>query len=286
VAPGDRVIPYLLPHCGICPYCRSGRTNYCVEFLRSFRRPEDTPFTLNGERVASYCGTGTFSEFTVTREDQVVKVNGAAPASPTCCIGCGVATGLGAVLKTANVRKGASVVIFGAGGVGLSASQGASIAGAGTIILVDINADKEAVARRMGATHFINAATGDVVEQVMQITVTGADYCFECVGSVELTRQAFACANCGWGEVVSVGMIPDSTPPIIAPTALRNRTWRRSLMGSATLADVADYVDWYVEGRLNLDDIVSHVVPLEQINAGIDLMHHGKAARVTIDYSA
>jgi S-(hydroxymethyl)glutathione dehydrogenase / alcohol dehydrogenase len=152
------------------------------------------------------------------------------------------------------------------------------------IIAVDIVHEKEALARRMGATHFVNSSQVDPVERIMEITTVGADYCFECVGSWELTLQAFACANRGWGEVVSVGMIPDSKPSPIVASALRNRTWKRTLMGSTSLDDIATFVDWSVEGKIDLSQIVSHRISLDEINDGIDLMHHGKATRVVIEY--
>jgi S-(hydroxymethyl)glutathione dehydrogenase/alcohol dehydrogenase len=284
-APGDRVVPFVIPHCGNCAYCRSGRTNFCAEFQRTFRDPQMTRFSSGGRSIADFFGVGAFSEFSVIRDDQIAKVSDIPPAIPTCCVGCGVTTGIGSVLLTANVKEGDSVAIFGAGGVGAAAIQGAALAGANRIIAVDVNPAKEAIARRFGATDFINAREADPVASIIELTGIGADHAFECVGSVELTNQAFACVSVGWGQVVSVGMIPESAPLGISLNTLRNRTWRRSQMGSATVEDAARYVDWYVDGRISLDDVVSHTIALEEINEGIELIHRGESARVAIDFS-
>lgn len=284
-APGDRVVPFVIPHCGTCAYCRSGRTNFCAEFQRTFRDPQLTRFSSGRKPIADFFGVGAFSEYSVIRDDQIAKVSDAPPAIPTCCIGCGVTTGLGSALLTANVGEGDSVAIFGAGGVGAAAIQGAALAGASRIIAVDVNPAKEEIARRFGATDFINANEVDAVARIIELTGVGADHALECVGSVELTKQAFACVSLGWGQVVSVGMIPESAPLGISLNTLRNRTWRRSQMGSATVEDAARYVDWYVEGKISLDDVVSHTIALEEINEGIELIHRGECARVAIDFS-
>lgn len=284
-APGDRVVPFVIPHCGSCDYCRSGRTNFCAEFQRTFRDPQMTRFSSDERSIADFFGVGAFSEYSVMRDDQIAKVSDAPPPIPTCCVGCGVTTGLGSVLLTANVGEGDSVVIFGAGGVGAAAIQGAALAGASRIIAVDINPAKEEISRRFGATEFLNAKEEDVVARVIELTGVGADHAFECVGSVELTKQAFACVSVGWGQVVSVGMIPESAPLGISLNTLRNRTWRRTQMGSATVEDAARFVDWYVEGKVSLDDVVSHTISLEEINEGIELIHRGESARVAIDFS-
>ncbi len=284
-APGDRVVPFVIPHCGKCAYCRSGRTNFCAEFQRTFRDPQLTRFSFGERPIADFFGVGAFSEYSVMRDDQIAKVSDAPPAVPTCCVGCGVTTGLGSVLLTANVGEGDSVAIFGAGGVGAAAIQGAALAGASRIIAVDVNPAKEEISRRFGATDFINAKEVDAVSRIIELTGVGADHAFECVGSVELTRQAFACVSIGWGQVVSVGMIPESAPLGISLNTLRNRTWRRSQMGSATAEDAARYVDWYVEGKISLDDVVSHTIALEEINEGIELIHRGESARIAIDFS-
>jgi S-(hydroxymethyl)glutathione dehydrogenase/alcohol dehydrogenase len=283
--PGDRVVPFVIPHCGECAYCRSGRTNFCAEFQRTFRDPQMTNFSAGGESIADFFGVGAFSEYSVMRDDQIAKVSDAPPAIPTCCIGCGVTTGLGSALLTAKVGEGDSVAIFGAGGVGAAAIQGAALAGASRIIAVDINPAKEEISRRFGATDFINGREVDAVARILEITGVGADHAFECVGSVELTKQAFASVSVGWGQVVSVGMIPESAPLGISLNTLRNRTWRRTQMGSATVEDAARYVDWYVDGRISLEDVVSHTIALEEINEGIDLIHRGESARVAIDFS-
>ncbi|MCF6387420.1 alcohol dehydrogenase catalytic domain-containing protein [Mycobacterium sp. MBM] len=284
-AAGDRVMPFVIPHCGKCTYCASGRTNFCSEFQRTFRDPELTAFSHAGRSVADFFGVGAFSEYSVIRDDQIAKVSDVPPAVPTCCIGCGVTTGLGSALITAGVRRGDSVAVFGAGGVGAAAIQGAALAGASRIIAVDLNPAKEEISRKFGATDFIDASVDDAVERIIELTGAGADHAFECVGSVALTKQAFASVSIGWGQVVSVGMIPEDAPLGISLNTLRNRTWRRSMMGSATVHDAARYVDWFVDGKISLDDVVSHTIRLEDINEGIDLMHHGKAARVAIDFS-
>lgn len=284
-APGDRVMPFVIPHCGKCAYCASGRTNFCSEFQRTFRHPDLTAFSHAGRSVADFFGVGAFSEYSVIRDDQIAKVSDVPPAVPTCCIGCGVTTGLGSALITAAVGRGDSVAVFGAGGVGAAAIQGAALAGASRIIAVDLNPAKEEISRKFGATDFIDASVADAVERIIELTGVGADHAFECVGSVALTKQAFASVSIGWGQVVSVGMIPEDAPLGISLNTLRNRTWRRSMMGSATVHDAARYVDWFVDGKISLDDVVSHTIPLEDINEGIDLMHHGKAARVAIDFS-
>ncbi|MEW5810429.1 MAG: zinc-binding dehydrogenase [Actinomycetota bacterium] len=284
-SPGDRVVPFVIPHCGTCGYCRSGRTNFCAEFQRTFRDPAMTRFSVDGRSVADFFGVGAFSEYSVLRDDQVAKVSDVPPAIPTCCIGCGVTTGIGSVLLTAGVGEGDSVAIFGAGGVGAAAIQGAALAGASRIIAVDVNPAKEEIARRFGATDFINAKEVDAVATILELTGIGADHAFECVGSVELTKQAFGCVSVGWGQVVSVGMIPETAPLGISLNTLRNRTWRRSQMGSATVEDAARFVDWYVEGKISLDDVVSHTISLEEINEGIELIHRGESARVAIDFS-
>lgn len=282
---GDRVMPFVIPHCGSCDYCASGRTNFCSEFQRTFRDPALTRFSSGGKPIADFFGVGAFSEYSVMRDDQIAKVSDAPPAIPTCCIGCGVTTGIGTALCTAEVGEGDSVAIFGTGGVGAAAIQGAALAGATRIIAVDVNPAKEDSARRFGATDFIDASQVDVVQRILELTGVGADHAFECVGSVELTKQAFASVSVGWGQVVSVGMIPEDAPLGISLNTLRNRTWRRSMMGSATVDDAARYVDWYVEGRISLDDVVSHTISLEEINEGIALMHRGNTSRVAVDFS-
>lgn len=283
VAHNDTVIPYLVPDCGKCVYCLSGRTNQCVEMGRSSRPGFPTWFSLNGEPVRSFLGLGTFSEYLVVPEDQVQKVNPAAPPEEGCCIGCGVTTGLGAALIIAKVDPGSSVVVIGLGGVGLSVVQGARIAGAKTIIGVDVNPDKEVAARRFGATHFVNGREQDLISEVMKLTGIGADYAFDCVGSGPLFKMGLAClSRGGWARMTSVGINHDSEPVPIVWSDLNGRIWNRAFMGGAKRQDMARYVDWFVDGKIDLDEMVTHRLKLDEINFGFDLMRQGKTNRAVI----
>lgn len=286
VAPGDIVIPYLVPDCGQCAYCLSGRTNQCVEMGRSFRPGFPDWFDFNGHAVRSFLGLGTFSEYIVVPEDQVQVVNAAASVAEGCCIGCGVTTGLGAALIIADIERGSSVVVIGLGGVGLSVIQGARIAGATTIVGVDINPDKEATARRFGATHFLNGATQDVAAEVIKLTTIGADYAFDCVGAGPLFRLGLSTlSRGGWAKMVSVGINHDSEPVPMVWSDLAGRSWRRAFMGGAKRGDMARYVDWFVEGKIDLRDMVTHRLRLDEINDGFDLMRAGKTNRAVILYN-
>lgn len=286
VEEGDVVIPYLLPDCGECPYCLSGRTNFCVQLGRSYAPGFPTWFSYQGTPVHGMLSLGTFSEYLVVPHDQVQKVNPAAPRGHASCIGCGVTTGVGAALITAKVEAGSSVVVFGLGGVGLSVVQGARIAGATTIVAVDLNADKESAARAMGATHFIHAAETDPVGAVHRLTGIGADYAFECVGSAKAFEQGLACLSAGgWAKMVSVGLIPDDVPIPGNWTNFSGKIWQQSLMGGARRKDVAGFVDWYMDGKLDLSAMISHEITLDEINHGFDLMRQGKSNRAVIRYS-
>jgi S-(hydroxymethyl)glutathione dehydrogenase/alcohol dehydrogenase len=281
---GDMVIPYLLPDCGECVFCTSGRTNMCVQLSRSTRTDGKAYFSLNGQRITAASGTGTFSQYVCVPGDQVVKVNPAAKPDPCCCIACGVTTGVGSAMLVAKVYPGASVLVFGAGGVGLSVVQGARIAGAKTIIAVDQNPDKEAVALKMGATHFLNAAMENLPAEVIRLTGIGADFAFDTVGLMSVVHQALASLHRGgWSELIRIAMDqePEATMHI---SEFAGRTYRGSLMGGAKRADVARFVDWYVEGKLNLDGFISHRLTLDQINEGFDLMRQGKTARAVVIY--
>lgn len=279
---GDMVIPYLLPDCGECVFCKSGRTNMCVQLGRSTRTDGKAYFSLNGQRVTAASGTGTFSEYVCVPGDQVVKVNPQAKPDPGCCIGCAVTTGVGSALLVAKVYAGASVVVFGAGGVGLNVVQGARIAGARTIIAVDVNGEKAEIARRMGATHFLNAATENLPAEVAKLTGMGADFAFDTVGTMAVVRQALACLHRGgWAELVRIAI--DQEPEAVMRLAeFGGKTYRGSMMGGAKRADVARFVDWYVDGTLKLDGFVSHRLPLERINEGFELMRQGKTARAVV----
>lgn len=286
VTEGDVVIPYLLPECGACPYCLSGRTNFCIQLGRSYAPGFPTWFSYQDTPVHGMLSLGTFSEFLVVPQDQVQKVNPQAPRGQASCIGCGVTTGVGAALITAKVEAGSSVAVFGMGGVGLSTVQGARIAGATTIIAVDLNAEKEAAARAMGATHFIAAGTADPVAEIHALTGIGADYAFECVGSARAFQQGLASLSAGgWSKMVSVGLIPDDVPIPAQWSNFSGKNWQHCLMGGARRKDVAGFVDWFMEGKLDLSAMVSHEITLDEINHGFDLMRQGQSNRAVIRYS-
>ena len=232
--------------------------------------------SLGGEPIAAFLGTATFAEQTVVHESQIVKVNPAADPSLACCLACGITTGLGVVLKTAAVRPGSSVAVLGVGGVGLCAVQGARLAGAAIIIAIDTNLARESVARSLGATHFLNARSASLADDVRTITGRGVQYSFDCVGQPSVLTQALAILDRGLGGLaVSVGVLPAGAEITLAPSDLTGATLKRSFMGGAKRADVAHYVDWYVEGKLDLDRIVSHRVPFEEINEGFRIVTAG-----------
>lgn len=282
-AVGDYVVPYLVPDCGRCAYCRSGRTNFCDEFLAR-RKRNWSPFSIDGMGIGSFMGLGTFAETTVVEADMVTKVDPRAPAEHACCIGCGITTGLGAALITAKVEPGSSVAVFGAGGVGLSVVQGARLAGAERIIVVDINPAKAGVAEKLGATDFIDPrATPDVISKIRQITGLGVDFAFECVGRTDLALAALESTNPAWGTAVNVGVFSAgsnlSTPPF---NLVAGRRWTGSLMGGAKRSDVAKFVDMYVAGAYGLDQMISHKFQLEDINIGFELMQKGESVRSVV----
>lgn len=284
-APGDRVMAFLVPDCGQCPFCLSGRTNFCLQFVAR-RAAASTPFSLDGAPVHQFMGIGSFAELSVVPADQLVRVSRAARADEACCIGCGVTTGLGAALISARVTPGSSVAVFGVGGVGLSVIKGAKLAGAATIIAIDVNEGKRAVALGAGATHFLNPkAVDDVVLAIQGLTGLGADFAFECVGVPALATQALASTNPCWGVAVNVGVMPTgsevSTPPF---QLLTGRRWTGSFMGGAKRADVARYVDMFVAGEITLDDLVSHRLSLDEINRGFAMMKSGEAVRSVVVY--
>lgn len=283
--PGDTVIPYLLPDCGKCFFCTSGRTNLCTEF-RTRLMSDWTPFSLNGQPIASFMGLGTFSEITVVKADMLTKVNRSASPEHACTIACGVTTGVGAALNTAKVAPGSTVGVFGVGGVGLSVVQGARLAGASRIIAIDANPAKEDVARRMGATDFVNArAVDNLIALIFQMTGMGLDYAFECVGSPKLMSEALECTNPAWGLAVNIGVVEAGKSLTTMPnTLVTGRHWTGSLMGGAKRQDVARYVDMYVDGQIKLDDLVSHRLSLDEINRGFDMMRSGEAVRSVVLY--
>jgi len=286
VKEGDVVIPYLVPECGKCPYCLSGKTNLCTEFGRSFGpNPKKTWFKFRGEPVASFNFLGTFSEYIITPTDQVQIVNPAAPAAEACCMGCGVTTGLGAALIVAKVERESSVVVFGLGGVGMSVIEGARLAGAKTIIGIDINSEKETAARAFGLTHFINGRGTDVVAEILKLTGIGADYAFDCVGDAGLFKQGLAClSRGGWAKMISVGVNDNNVPIPMVWTDLGGRIWQRAFMGGAKRKDMARFVDMFVEGKINLGGMVTHRLKLDEINEGFNLMRQGKTNRAVVIY--
>jgi S-(hydroxymethyl)glutathione dehydrogenase / alcohol dehydrogenase len=285
-AVGDRVIPFLIPDCGKCAFCLSGRTNQCVEFMARMAAPT-TPFSLDGQPINQYMGIGSFAEMTVVHADMLTKVSKRAAPSQACCIACGVTTGIGAATISAKVSPGASVAVFGAGGVGLSVIQGARLAGAATIIAVDINDAKRAVAQEMGATHFVNSRdVGDAVAEVRRLTGTGADFTFECVGIPALARQALEASNPAWGVSVCVGIMPTGAELSTLPYNLMSgRRWTGSFMGGAKRADVARFVDMFVAGDYSLDALVSHRLTLDDINRGFAMMKSGEAVRSVVEFA-
>jgi S-(hydroxymethyl)glutathione dehydrogenase/alcohol dehydrogenase len=284
-APGDRVIPFLVPDCGKCPLCLSGRTNRCVEFQARMMAPT-TPFSLDGTPIAQFMGIGSFAEMSVVQADMLTKVPVEAEPSQACCIACGVTTGLGAAMISAKVGPGSSVAVFGAGGVGLSVIQGAKLAGATTIIAVDLNDRKREVAMAIGATHFINPReVGDAVAEVQRITGMGADFAFECVGIPALARQALEATHPAWGLGVCVGVMPTGSELSIIPgTLMSGRHWTGSFMGGAKRQDVGRFVDMFVAGDYSLDDIVSHRLSLDEINCGFEMMKSGEAVRSVVEF--
>jgi len=279
---GDRVLPFSVPHCGKCGYCNSGRTNLCTEFMKR-SNSDRTPFSLNGEPVYYFMQLGAFAERSVVSTDCLVKAPREARPDHVCCITCGVTTGLGSALLRAKVAPGSQVAVIGAGGVGLGAIQGARIAGASRIIAIDVNPSKEGVARRSGATDFVNPSQLDLVPHVCAMTGGGVDYAFDCVGSTLLSEQALDMCHPAWGVAMCVGMAPSGSMVSTAPIKLMlGRTWMGSIMGGATVSDVADFVRMYMAGQVVLDDVVTHRLPLEDINKGIEMVRNGETVRSVV----
>lgn len=281
---GDHVVPLSIAECGVCRNCLSGKTNLCQEFFSSMGAPNN--FSLQGKPVAAYANLGTFANYLVVREINVARIRRDVPFDIACYIGCGVATGVGAVLHTAKVESGASVVVFGLGGIGLNVIQGARLAGAGQIIGVDINAQRESLARQFGATDFVNPGSdpGGLVEQIRELTGGGADYSFECVGNVELMRQALDCTRPGWGVSVVIGVAPDGQVLSAPPFDLQlGRTWKGSFLGDVkTRSQLPGLLDLYMDGSLDFDSLITHRLPIERINEGFELMHGGECVRTVV----
>jgi S-(hydroxymethyl)glutathione dehydrogenase/alcohol dehydrogenase len=289
---GDRVIPLYTPECRECAYCLSFKTNLCQAIRVTQGRgvmPDGTSrFSLNGEMIHHYMGTSTFANYTVLPEIALAKIRDDAPFEKVCYIGCGVTTGIGAVINTAKVEAGANVVVFGLGGIGLNVIQAAKMVGANMIIGVDINPSKKPLAEKFGMTHFVNPqeVEGDLVPYLVDLTKGGADYSFECIGNVKLMRQALECCHKGWGESIIIGVAAAGEEISTRPFQLvTGRVWKGSAFGGARgRTDVPKIVDWYMEGKINIDDLITHVMPIEKINDAFDLMHRGESIRSVVTF--
>ncbi len=288
---GDHVIPLYTPECRECDFCLNPKTNLCQKIRSTQGRglmPDGTSrFKHQGKEVLHYMGTSTFSNFTVLPEIALAKVRKDAPFEKICYIGCGVTTGIGAVVFDAKVEAGSTVAVFGLGGIGLNVIQGARMVGASRIIGVDINPDKVEIAKQFGMTDFINPSeVDDVVEAICDLTNGGVDYSFECIGNVDVMRQALECCHKGWGESVIIGVAGAGKEIATRPFQLvTGRVWRGSAFGGARgRTDVPKIVDWYMEGKINIDDMITHVMPLEEINTAFDLMHDGKSIRSVVKF--
>ena len=293
VKPGDHVIPLYTPECRGCKTCLSQRSNLCTSIRATQGQglmPDATSrFSVGGKDVFHYMGCSTFSNFSVMPEIAVAKVREDAPFDKICYIGCGVTTGIGAVVWTAKVWAGANVVVFGLGGIGLNVIQGARMVGADKIIGVDINPSKVEMARKFGMTHFVNpkeVGSDKVVEAIVDITGGGADFSFECIGNTTTMRQSLECCHRGWGESIIIGVAPSGAEISTRPFQLvTGRVWKGSAFGGARgRTDVPKIVDWYMDGKINIDDLITHVMPLDQINTAFDLMHAGESIRSVVTF--
>ncbi|MCG2633916.1 MAG: S-(hydroxymethyl)glutathione dehydrogenase/class III alcohol dehydrogenase [Gammaproteobacteria bacterium] len=290
VKPGDHVIPLYTPECGECSFCLSGKTNLC-QAIRTTQGQGLMPdgssrFSLNGKPLFHYMGTSTFSEYTVVPEIALAKVNPRAPLEKVCLLGCGITTGIGAVLNTAKVEPGSSVAVFGLGGIGLSAIQGAVMAKAGRIIAIDINEDKFEMARQLGATDTVNPRAYDqpIQDVILELTDGGVDYSFECIGNVDLMRSALECCHKGWGESVIIGVAGAGQEISTRPFQLvTGRVWRGTAFGGVKgRSQLPGYVEQYLAGEIKVDEMVTHSMPLEQINDAFELMHRGESIRSVV----
>ncbi len=289
---GDHVIPLYTPECRTCDYCTSGKTNLCQKIRETQGQgvmPDNSSrFSRGNDKIFHYMGTSTFSNYTVVPEIALAKVREDAPFEKICYIGCGVTTGIGAVINTAQVKPGDNVVIFGLGGIGLNCIQGARIAGADKIIGVDLNPARKDIAERFGMTHFVNPTEveGDLVPYLVDLTKGGADYTFECIGNVNVMRQALECCHKGWGTSIIVGVAPAGAEISTRPFQLvTGRNWRGTAFGGAKgRTDVPKIVDWYMEGKIEIDPLITHILPLDEINSAFDLMHSGESIRSVVTF--
>jgi len=289
---GDHVIPLYTPECGECKFCLSGKTNLCQKIRETQGKglmPDGTTrFYKDGQPIFHYMGCSTFSEYTVLPEISLAKVNKEAPLEEVCLLGCGVTTGMGAVMNTAKVEEGATVAIFGLGGIGLSAVIGATMAKAGRIIAIDINESKFELARKLGATDCINPKDYDrpIQDVIVELTDGGVDYSFECVGNVNLMRSALECCHKGWGESIVIGVAGAGQEISTRPFQLvTGRVWRGSAFGGVKgRTELPDYVERYLAGEFKLSDFITHTMPLEDINKSFELMHKGESIRTVIHF--
>jgi S-(hydroxymethyl)glutathione dehydrogenase/alcohol dehydrogenase len=293
VAVGDHVIPVYVPECRHCKTCLSGRSNLCTAIRATQGRglmPDETSrFSRGGDAHFHYMGTSTFSNFTVLPEIAVAKIREDAPFDKVCYVGCGVTTGIGAVVNTAKVWPGANVVVFGLGGIGLNVVQGARLVGADKIVGVDVNPARQPLAERFGMTHFVNPqeVQGDLVPHLVDLTGGGADFSFECIGNVATMRQALECCHRGWGESIIIGVAGAGEEIATRPFQLvTGRVWRGTAFGGAKgRTDVPKIVDWYMDGRIEIDPLITHTLPLGRINEAFDLMHAGESIRTVVRYA-
>lgn len=289
---GDHVIPLYTPECRECDYCLNPKTNLCQKIRvtqgQGLMPDGSSRFSIDGDPIYHYMGTSTFANYTVLPEIALAKVREDAPFDKICYIGCGVTTGIGAVINTAKVEPGSNVVVFGLGGIGLNVLQGARLAGANMIVGVDLNSDKKEMGERFGMTHFVNPkeVEGDLVPYLVDLTGGGADYSFECIGNVEVMRQALECCHKGWGESIIIGVAGAGQEISTRPFQLvTGRSWRGTAFGGARgRTDVPKIVDWYMDGKIEIDPMITHTMPLEDINTGFDLMHAGESIRSVVVY--
>ncbi len=289
--PGDHVIPLYTPECRQCKFCLSRKTNLCQQIRATQGKglmPDGSArFSLDGKPILHYMGTSTFSNFTVVPEIALAKIRDDAPFDVVCYIGCGVTTGVGAVLFTAKVEAGANVVVFGLGGIGLNVIQGARMVGANKIIGVDINPEREAMAREFGMTDFLNPKEHEnLVDTIVQLTDGGADYSFECIGNTRVMRQALECTHKGWGRSIIIGVAEAGAEISTRPFQLvTGRKWEGTAFGGARgRTDVPRIVDWYMDGKLRIDELITHRLKLEDINQGFALMERGESIRSVVVY--
>ena len=291
--PGDHVIPLYTPECRQCKSCLSGKTNLCTAIRATQGKgvmPDGSSrFRLNGEPVFHYMGCSTFSQHTIVPEIALAKIRKDAPFEKVCYIGCGVTTGIGAVINTAKVQAGETVAVFGLGGIGLNVIQAARMVGADKIIGVDLNPAREAIARKFGMTHFVNpdvVGRDKVVQAIQDLSDGGVDYSFECIGNVQVMRQALECCHRGWGQSIIIGVAGAGQEISTRPFQLvTGRVWKGTAFGGAKgRRDVPKIVDWYMDGKIDIDSLITHVMPLDQINHGFDLMHEGKSIRGVVTF--